>query len=34
MQIIGKYWDEGRILSVAHAFEAATGWRNRLPEIA
>jgi aspartyl-tRNA(Asn)/glutamyl-tRNA(Gln) amidotransferase subunit A len=34
LQIIGNFWDEGRILGVAHAFEGATGWRNRLPEVA
>ena len=33
LQIIGNFWDEGRILGVAHAFETATGWRNRLPEM-
>ncbi|MFN0148601.1 MAG: Asp-tRNA(Asn)/Glu-tRNA(Gln) amidotransferase subunit GatA [Dehalococcoidia bacterium] len=33
LQIIGNFWDEGRILGVAHAFETATGWRNRLPEL-
>ena len=33
LQIIGNFWDEGRILSVAHAFERATGWANRLPEL-
>jgi aspartyl-tRNA(Asn)/glutamyl-tRNA(Gln) amidotransferase subunit A len=31
LQIIGNFWDEGRILGVAHAFEGAAGWRNRLP---
>ena len=34
LQIIGNFWNEGRILSVAHAFEGAIGWRNRLPELA
>ncbi len=31
LQIIGNFWDEGRIIQVAHAFEQAAGWANRLP---
>jgi aspartyl-tRNA(Asn)/glutamyl-tRNA(Gln) amidotransferase subunit A len=31
IQVIGDFWAEGRILSVAHAFERATGLANRLP---
>lgn len=34
LQIIGNYWDEGRIITLAHAFEAAAGTGNRLPEVA
>jgi aspartyl-tRNA(Asn)/glutamyl-tRNA(Gln) amidotransferase subunit A len=30
MQIIGNFFDEGRILQVAHAFEQASGYRNLL----
>ena len=30
LQIIGKFFDEGRILQVASAFEAASGQRNLL----
>ena len=33
MQIIGNFFDEGRIISLAHAFEGAFGWANRLPEL-
>ncbi len=33
LQIIGNFWDEGRIIQVAHAFEQAVGWANRLPEL-
>lgn len=33
LQIIGNFWQEGKILQVAHAFEQANGWANRLPEI-
>ncbi|GIW13887.1 MAG: glutamyl-tRNA(Gln) amidotransferase subunit A [Tepidiforma sp.] len=30
MQIIGNFFDEGRILQVAHAYEQASGFRNLL----
>jgi aspartyl-tRNA(Asn)/glutamyl-tRNA(Gln) amidotransferase subunit A len=30
LQIIGNYWDEGRILAVAHTFEQAGGRANQL----
>ncbi|MGE5596716.1 MAG: Asp-tRNA(Asn)/Glu-tRNA(Gln) amidotransferase subunit GatA [Hyphomicrobiales bacterium] len=33
LQIIGNFWDEGRVLQVAHAFEQATGFANRLPDL-
>lgn len=33
LQIIGNFFDEGRILSAAHAFENACGFANRLPEL-
>jgi aspartyl-tRNA(Asn)/glutamyl-tRNA(Gln) amidotransferase subunit A len=31
LQIIGNFFDEGRIITAAHAFERAFGWSNRLP---
>ncbi len=34
LQIIGNFFDEGRILRAAYAFESALGWSNRLPELA
>ncbi len=30
LQIIGNFFDEGRILQVAHAFEQACDWANRV----
>jgi aspartyl-tRNA(Asn)/glutamyl-tRNA(Gln) amidotransferase subunit A len=30
LQVIGNFFDEGRIFQVAHAFERAAGWSNRL----
>jgi aspartyl-tRNA(Asn)/glutamyl-tRNA(Gln) amidotransferase subunit A len=33
MQIIGNFFDEGRILQVAHAYERASGFRNLLAPI-
>ncbi len=33
LQIIGNFFDEPRIVMVAHAFERALGWANRLPEL-
>jgi aspartyl-tRNA(Asn)/glutamyl-tRNA(Gln) amidotransferase subunit A len=32
-QIIGRYFDEATVLRVAHAYESATPWRDRRPEI-
>ncbi len=34
LQIIGNFFDEGRILRAAYAFESALGWSNRLPDLA
>jgi aspartyl-tRNA(Asn)/glutamyl-tRNA(Gln) amidotransferase subunit A len=34
MQIIGKAYDESTVLRVAYAFERATDWHRRSPEIA
>jgi aspartyl-tRNA(Asn)/glutamyl-tRNA(Gln) amidotransferase subunit A len=33
LQLIGDFWDEGRILQVAHAFERESGWANRVAEL-
>ncbi len=32
LQIIGNYFDEGRLLNVAHQFQQATDWHTRAPE--
>ena len=32
LQIVGNYWDEARMLSVAHAFQQATNWHKRGPK--
>jgi aspartyl-tRNA(Asn)/glutamyl-tRNA(Gln) amidotransferase subunit A len=32
LQIVGNYFDEARMLSVAHAFQQATDWHAREPE--
>ena len=31
LQIVGNYFDEARMLSVAHAFQQATDWHTRTP---
>jgi aspartyl-tRNA(Asn)/glutamyl-tRNA(Gln) amidotransferase subunit A len=31
LQIVGDYWSEARMLSVAHAFQQATDWHTRTP---
>ncbi|KAB7623775.1 Asp-tRNA(Asn)/Glu-tRNA(Gln) amidotransferase subunit GatA [Alkalilimnicola sp. S0819] len=31
LQIIGRYFDEARLLNVAHKFQQATDWHQRLP---
>jgi aspartyl-tRNA(Asn)/glutamyl-tRNA(Gln) amidotransferase subunit A len=31
LQLIGPYWNEARLLTIAHAYEEATEWHNRLP---
>ncbi len=33
LQLMGPQWEEGRILSVAHAYEQATDWHTRKPKI-
>ncbi len=32
LQIIGQYFDEGRLLNVAHRYQQATDWHKRIPE--
>ena len=32
LQIIGNYFDESRLLNVAHKFQQATDWHNQAPE--
>ncbi len=32
LQIIGNYFDEGRLLHVAHCYQQATDWHKRRPE--
>ena len=31
LQVVGNYFDEGRMLAVAHAFQQATDWHARTP---
>jgi aspartyl-tRNA(Asn)/glutamyl-tRNA(Gln) amidotransferase subunit A len=33
LQIIGNFFDEPRVIMAAHAYERASGWANRLPEL-
>ncbi len=33
LQIIGKHFDEGSVLKVAYAYEQATDWRKRKPNL-
>jgi aspartyl-tRNA(Asn)/glutamyl-tRNA(Gln) amidotransferase subunit A len=33
MQVLGRPYDEATVLRVAHAYEQATAWRNRRPEL-
>ncbi|NNG13846.1 MAG: Asp-tRNA(Asn)/Glu-tRNA(Gln) amidotransferase GatCAB subunit A, partial [Gammaproteobacteria bacterium] len=32
LQMIGNYFDEARLLNVAHRFQQATDWHTRVPE--
>jgi aspartyl-tRNA(Asn)/glutamyl-tRNA(Gln) amidotransferase subunit A len=32
MQIMGNYFEEARLLNVAHKYQQATDWHTRLPE--
>ena len=31
LQLIGNYFEEGRLLHAAHAFQQATDWHRRVP---
>ena len=31
MQLIGNYFDEARLLNVAHGYQQATDWHRRTP---
>jgi aspartyl-tRNA(Asn)/glutamyl-tRNA(Gln) amidotransferase subunit A len=31
LQIIGNYFEEARMLQIAHAFQQTTDWHNRQP---
>jgi aspartyl-tRNA(Asn)/glutamyl-tRNA(Gln) amidotransferase subunit A len=33
LQVIGRPFDETRVLRAAHAYEQATDWRRRRPEL-
>ncbi|GJD53254.1 Putative amidase AmiD [Methylobacterium crusticola] len=33
LQVVGRYFDEATVLRVAHAYEAATPWRQRRPAL-
>ncbi len=33
LQVIGNYFDEGRLLNCGHQFQLATDWHQRFPEI-
>jgi aspartyl-tRNA(Asn)/glutamyl-tRNA(Gln) amidotransferase subunit A len=33
IQLIGNFWQEGKILQAAYAFESACGWANRVAEL-
>jgi aspartyl-tRNA(Asn)/glutamyl-tRNA(Gln) amidotransferase subunit A len=32
LQIIGNYFDEARLLNVAHKYQTVTDWHNLVPE--
>ena len=33
MQIVGRWWEEGMVLGIAHAYEQATEWHTRWPPL-
>ena len=34
MQLVGRPFEDGLVLRAAHAYERATGWRDRRPAMA
>ena len=32
LQLVGRYFDEARLLNVAHQFQRATDWHQRAPK--
>jgi aspartyl-tRNA(Asn)/glutamyl-tRNA(Gln) amidotransferase subunit A len=32
LQIVGNYFDESRLLNVAHRYQQATDWHLQIPE--
>jgi aspartyl-tRNA(Asn)/glutamyl-tRNA(Gln) amidotransferase subunit A len=32
LQLVGKYFDEARLLSIAHRYQQATDWHQRMPK--
>ena len=32
LQLVGKYFDEARLLNVAHRYQQATDWHRRMPK--
>jgi len=33
LQIIGNYFDEARLLNVAHKYQQVTDWHTQTPEV-
>jgi aspartyl-tRNA(Asn)/glutamyl-tRNA(Gln) amidotransferase subunit A len=33
LQIVGNYWEEGRMLAAAHAYQLVTDWHRRTPNL-
>lgn len=33
LMISGRLFEDGRVLEIAHAFEEAAGWRDRVPTL-
>ena len=33
LQLVGNYFDEARLLNVAHQYQTATDWHTRTPEL-
>lgn len=32
LQLVGNFWDEGRLLNVAHRYQQVTDWHRQIPE--